>query len=487
MGIIKKQSINNSISLYIGIIIGAINTILIFPHVFENNPEYWGLLQILVSYSLIFSTFSHLGSPNILLRFFPQLKNKSQLLSFSMILCGIGFLVFLLLFYLFENYLLSSIDATPLLKDYFYLIGLLVFSLSFFDLFSSISRSNLDSSTPVFLNEVFVRVGVLLLLLLYEFGWILFDHFLYAYISLYLTKLLALIYIQLKHKRISFSFNFSFAQFKEQLKYGFYVLTGGGAAVLVSRFDMLMIEHYLDLKQVAYYGLAFFIGSVIKVPARSISSISSPLIAKSFEENNRSNIQNIYSKTSINLLIIGGVIFLCIMLNIDDILQLLPEKFSHGKYVVLFIGSAQLVNLIAGLHGLILVHSAHYKSIIYFNLFLFLITFVTNIIFIPKYGINGAALATLISLFVFNAARMFYVYKTMNFHPFSKKTALSILMIVVIYFLLSYLPLTSLSLLNIIIRCTLACLLVVFSVQYFKLSEDIKQIIDSNLDKYIRK
>jgi len=248
-----------------------------------------------------------------------------------------------------------------------------------------------------------------------------------------------------------------------------------------------MIEHYLDLKQVAYYGLAFFIGSVIKVPARSISSISSPLIAKSFEENNRSNIQNIYSKTSINLLIIGGVIFLCIMLNIDDILQLLPEKFSHGKYVVLFIGSAQLVNLIAGLHGLILVHSAHYKSIIYFNLFLFLITFVTNIIFIPKYGINGAALATLISLFVFNAARMFYVYKTMNFHPFSKKTALSILMIVVIYFLLSYLPLTSLSLLNIIIRCTLACLLVVFSVQYFKLSEDIKQIIDSNLDKYIRK
>ena len=90
MGIIKKQSINNSISLYIGIIIGAINTILIFPHVFENNPEYWGLLQILVSYSLIFSTFSHLGSPNILLRFFPQLKNKSQLLSFSLILSGIG-------------------------------------------------------------------------------------------------------------------------------------------------------------------------------------------------------------------------------------------------------------------------------------------------------------------------------------------------------------------------------------------------------------
>ena len=35
------------------------------------------------------------------------------------------------------------------------------------------------------------------------------------------------------------------------------MLLQGGAAILVSRFDMLMIEHYLDLKQVAYYGLAF--------------------------------------------------------------------------------------------------------------------------------------------------------------------------------------------------------------------------------------
>ena len=74
------------------------------------------------------------------------------------------------------------------------------------------------------------------------------------------------------------------------------MLLRGGAAILVSRFDMLMIEHYLDLKQVAYYGLAFFIGSVIRVPSRSISSISFPLIAKSFEENNLSNIQSIYSK-----------------------------------------------------------------------------------------------------------------------------------------------------------------------------------------------
>ena len=491
MGIIRKQSIHNSISLYLGIFIGAVNTILIYPHVFESNPEYWGLLQILVSYSIIFSTFSHLGSPNILLRFFPKLKDKSELFSFSFILCGIGFLLFILVFYFFENYLLSFLDATPLLQEHFYLVGFLVFSLSFFDLFSSISRSYLDSSTPVFFNEVFVRICVLLLLIIYNYDLIHFNQFLYCYIAIYVVKLLALFYVQLKNKRLSFSFNFSKSHIKEQFKYGFYVLTGGGAAVLVSRFDILMIEHYLDLKQVAYYGLAFFIGSVIKVPARSISSISSPLIAKSFEENDMSNIQNIYSKTSINLLIIGGVIFLCVMLNIDDILQILPEKFSHGKYVVLFIGSAQLVNLVAGLHGLIMLHSSYYKSIIYFNVFLFIVTFVTNVIFIPKYGINGAALATFVSILTFNSVRMLYVYKKMNFHPFSIKTAIAVLMIAGIYFLMSILPFTSASiissLINIIIRCIIACSVVIVVVHYFKLSEDITLIVNKNIQKLTRR
>ncbi|MBF45879.1 MAG: hypothetical protein CMD38_06375 [Flavobacteriales bacterium] len=487
MGIIRKQSIHNSINLYVGIFIGAVNTILIYPFVFESNPEYWGLLQILVSYSVIFSSFSHLGAPSIFLRFFPKAQVKSELLSFTLSLCIIGFLLFALLFLFFKNSLLSFIDSSPLLQDHFYWVGVLVFALSFFDLFSSVSRSYLDSSTPVFLNEVFVRICVLVLLVLYHYDWIIFNQFLLSFISIYLIKLVILLFFQFKNRRLSFNMQFSMSNFKEHLKYGFYVITGGGAAILVSRFDMLMIEHYLDLKQVAYYGLAFFIGSVIIVPSRSVSSISSPLIAKSFEEKNFNNIQSIYSKSSINLLITGAVLFLCVLLNIDDILSMLPEKFSHGKIVVFFIGVSQLVNLVAGLHGLILIHSSYYKSIIYFNLFLLFITFITNFIFIPLYGINGAALATFISLLLFNAVRMIYVYKKMNFQPFSSKTAITFLMMLAIYFGLNYIPFTSMALLNIIIRSLIVCVLVAITVQYFKLSEDISNLLNSSFNKFFKK
>ena len=65
----------------------------------------------------------------------------------------------------------------------------------------------------------------------------------------------------------------------------------------------------------------------------------------------------------------------------------------------------------------------------------------------------------------------------MNFQPFSTKTAIAFLMIVVIYFGLIYIPLTSMALVNIAIRSLIACVLVAFTVQYFKLSDDISTLI----------
>ncbi len=49
MGIVRNQSIKNSISFYIGMAIGAINTVIIYPNAFHDYPEHFGLIQILLS------------------------------------------------------------------------------------------------------------------------------------------------------------------------------------------------------------------------------------------------------------------------------------------------------------------------------------------------------------------------------------------------------------------------------------------------------
>ena len=60
MGIVRNQSIKNSIYIYIGLFFGAISTIILYPNAFNSHPEHLGLLQIIIAYSTVISTFSFL-------------------------------------------------------------------------------------------------------------------------------------------------------------------------------------------------------------------------------------------------------------------------------------------------------------------------------------------------------------------------------------------------------------------------------------------
>ena len=80
MGIVSNQSVRNSISFYIGMAFGAINTVIVYPIcVFKEYPEHFGLVQILIAYAIVVSTFTTLGTPKTFLRFFPAVKEKGQL------------------------------------------------------------------------------------------------------------------------------------------------------------------------------------------------------------------------------------------------------------------------------------------------------------------------------------------------------------------------------------------------------------------------
>ena len=261
------------------------------------------------------------------------------------------------------------------------------------------------------------------------------------------------------------------------LSFGTYVLLGGASLMIVTRLDMMMISTMMDLEHVAFYTVAFFIGNAIKIPGKSILTIATPLLARAWEENNIKQIQNIYSKSSINLLIVGGVFFLCIWLNIDDIFILLPEKFSHGKWVVLFISLSQLFNLATGVNGAIIVNSNLYKYDLITNTFLVVFALITNLIFIPKYGINGAAMATAFSVLLFNILRLILIKVKLDLQPFSIKTLYTLALLAVIYSLSNYIPVSGNVYFDLLWRSFYILVLFVPAMLWLNLSEDINKII----------
>lgn len=486
MGIVRHQSIKNSISFYIGMAIGAINTVLIYPNAFNDHPEHFGLIQILVAYAIIVSTFTTLGIPKIFVRFFPAIKEKGQLYFLSLITPLLGFVFALLSYFLFKEQIFELLNADELLRDNFFYIILLVFFIGFYDVLTAVSRSFLRAATPVFINEVFLKVYSMLVLLLHWFGYLDFTTFLKIYLFGYFLKFTVLFLIQWKNDRFSLAFSVNNLKLKEILSFGLFVFVGGASVMLVTRLDMIMIQNLMDLDHVAFYTVAFFIGNAIKVPGKSIGAISSPLVAKSLEKQDYKEIQTLYTKSSINQLIIGGVLFLCLWLNIDEIFSLLPGKFQGGKWVVFYIAIAQLFNMVTGINGTIIVNSKYYRYDLYTNVILVLVTITTNYFLILKYGIDGAAMATAISIFLFNLIRLILLKVKMNMHPFSLQTIKTILLLFVMFFILDFLPDSSYAFVDIIWKSIVVFILFIAAVLYFNLSEDINKLINEFRKKISR-
>ena len=477
MGIVRNQSIKNSISFYIGMAIGAINTVIIYPNVFNDHPEHFGLIQILIAYAILVSTFTTFGIPKTFVRFFPVIKEKGQLYFLSLIIPLLGFILSILVYFLFKQQIFELLNAGSLLKDNFFYIILLVFFIGFYDVLTAVSRSFLSAAAPIFINEVFLRVYSMLALLLHWFGYVDFSTFLKIYLFGYFLKFVILFLIQWKNDRFNLSFSLNDLKLKEISSFGLFVFVGGASVILVTRLDMMMIGSMLDLEQVAFYTVAFFIGNAIKVPGKSIAAISSPLVAKALEKQDYKETQTLYTKSSINQLIIAGVLFLCIWLNIDDIFSLLPAKFQGGKWVVFYISIAQLFNMITGINGTIIVNSKYYRYDLYTNVILVLTTVTTNYFLILKYGIDGAAMATAISISLFNLIRLILIKVKMNMHPFNLQTIKTIMLLFVMFFTLDFLPDSNYAFVDIIWKSIVVFILVIPAIMYFKLSEDINKLI----------
>lgn len=478
MGIVRNQSIKNSISFYIGMAIGAINILFVYPNVFDDDPEKFGLIQIIIAYSLVISTITTLGVPKTFIKFFPSIKNKAQLYLFSFVVPFIGFLIALLFYLFFEDLIYQILNVNDLLKENFFYIILLVFFIGFYEVLTSISRSFLSAVTPNFINEVFLKLYSFTILILYWYNFFNFSTFLFLYLSGFIIKFLILFFIQFFNNRLEFSFSFDNLNLKSLLGYGFFVLVSGASMIIITRLDIIMIGSILDLEQVAFYTIAFFIGNAIKVPGRSVIAISSPLVAKAWENNSIFEIKTLYIKSSINQIIIGGIFFLCIWINIDDIFSFFPEKYQGGKWVVLFIALAQLFNMSSGVSSAIIVNSDFYKYDLYTTVLLMFFTISTNYLLIPIYGINGAAMATAISVLIFNFSRLYLIWIKLKILPFNLSTIKFIIVFLFIYILLGFIPSFSIyPFFNILLKSILVIILYIPFNLKLNISEDINKIL----------
>lgn len=428
MGIIVRQSVTNSLITYTGIGLGFILTIFLYPHIL--NPDQYGLTRVLISASYISSQFAHLGMHNIVMRYYPFFKRADPenhgFLFWAAVVPIFGFAIYLFLFFLADDLLIRFYEERSVLfvEYYLWILPLTLFIL-YYEVLNSYLRSLRDSVTGSMVNEVTLRLIAIGVLALYFFEWISFGQFVTLFVLSYLTQPLTVSFKIWRKGDFRLKPNFKILRrplYRGMFNYSFYSLLGGLTTVLVWNIDVMMLGSMAGLSMTAVYAIAFYIASVVTVPQRSIEKIAAPLISSFIKEKNWPEVGTIYQKTSLNQLIPGILIFGLIWIHIDTLFMLLPEIYSAGKWVILIVGIGKLIETGTGSNGIILINSKHYRVSFYTNIVLVVITISLNYLLIPKYGIEGAAFASVLAIIVFNSVKCLFIKILFGLQPFSGKT-----------------------------------------------------------------
>jgi len=491
MGIVLKQSFRNTIIIYSAFLIGGINTIIFYPRILES--EFYGMITFLLSASNLIMPLTAFGIQYTIVKFFSSYQTKEEKDKFLSSVIFLPLFIALPLGFLWDyahDWIMSRVTKeNQIIEDYTFSIYLIAIACAYFELFYSWTKVQLQTVFGNILKELWNRVFVMILLVMVFFELITKSEFILYLTGAYLLR----VFVMMSYAFYMYLPKFHFKlpeNFNEIFKYSLYIILAGSASAILLDIDKIMIPSKDTIEKAAYYSVAVFIGSFIEAPSRAMTQILQPLTSKSLNEFNNKEVENLYKKSSINLLLVGGLFFLLVNCGVSELFKIMPEKgYSGGEFVVLMISAAKLYTMFLGSNTAIIGNSKFYRIILPIALGMSLSVYFLNKLFYFKldFGTDGLALATLLTIVIFNSVKLWFVYLKFEMTPFTPKSFKMFLIISMLFlgfyfwnFNLPVLKIWNFSItpiIHILLKSIIILILYVFFVFKFKISNEFDGIL----------
>ena len=491
MGIVLKQSFRNTLIIYGAFLIGGINTIVFYPKILAS--EFYGMVVFLLSASNLIMPLAAFGIQYTIVKFYSSYETKEQKDKFLSSVIFLPLFIALPIGFLwdyFQDWIMMRVTKeNQIIENYTFYIYIIAISCAYFELFYSWTKVQLQTVFGNVLKELWNRVVVMLLLLAVFFGVITKTSFIFYLAIAYVLRAVVMMLYAFKIYLPKFHFKFP-DNYLEVLKYSGYIILAGSAGAILLDIDKIMIPGKDTIEKAAYYAVAVFIGSFIEAPSRAMTQILQPLTSKSLNEFNTKEVERLYKKSSINLLLVGGLFFILVNCGVGELFKLMEDKgYAGGEYVVLMISLAKLYTMFLGSNGAIINNSKFYRITLPLALGMSICVYFLNHVFYYKIGLgtDGLALATLITILVFNTVKLWFVHRKLAITPFTDKSWKMVCIIFVLfisfYFWNFSLPelmifnFNSTPIFNIILKSILISAVYIFLVLKLKISNEIDLIL----------
>ena len=408
------------------------------------------------------------------------------MIAWALLVGVIGFMLVMIAGWFFKDLVIRKFGKnSPQLLVYYYWIFPMGLGLTIYSILEAYTWNLGKATLAIFLKEVQWRIFTTILIVLFATHVI--DDF-SLFIKLYSFGYPAIAatlfgYLIIK-KKIHFTFTISKVTrrfLKKILTLCSFVYAGVLIFTISRVFDTIVIASVLPggIDKAGIFGIATLMTSVIQAPQRSIIAVSIPHLSKAWKDKNRELLQKIYQRSSINLLIFSCGIFLLIALNYTEAIRTfgLKDAYLQGYTAFILLGLSMVVDLGTGVNAQIIGTSTAWRFELTSGVILLILMLPLTYFLAKQYDIMGPALASLISITIYNIIRIVFLWKKFKLFPFTMKSAYTIMLAAGCYAVCYYAFNNVHGFAGLVIRSAVFIILFGMTILYFRLSPDILPVI----------
>ncbi|MDQ7916539.1 flippase [Mesonia sp. MT50] len=400
----------------IGILAGYLFTLYI-----TNNygPDLNGLVTLSFSIFMFASIIGRLGIDVNLIKFYARKGKWEQEPGLFYRVLLKSFLVSLLLvaiLFLIEDFIIIDLFRKPQLSPYYFwgvlaIPGWVVTMLCA----GALRAKGLNNWFAFFNNTGRFLFALLLVLILGLFTLDPLNVIVGHFYGICLLSLMALGIVIKNFRRISLRSSTNSWSF---IKDSFPMMLSSTIMVFLGWMDTFILGIYETDESIGIYNVALKLALVATFSIEAINSSLAPKIAKLYEERkNEQFLKLVKFSTRLNFGITTLIVATLIIFN-QWFLGIFGDEFKVGSLALIILCSIHLINSAVGSVGIIMQMIGKQKQYQYIAIISLCINLTLNFLLIPIYGIIGAAVATAISLSVWNITGTIYLKRKENIRTY---------------------------------------------------------------------
>ena len=376
------------IRLFGGLLIGA----LVARYL---GPEQYGLMNFVSAFAAIFISFSMLGIDNLVIR---ELSRKNaeinKILGTAVKIRNCGSVISSILSLIFAYFLYYDNNSLFLLLLAIFMVGNILQSL---DVISLWYQSRIESKY-VIRNKLIAYITVSVLkVIAVAYGADIICFVVMTVVDSLLGLALLVRWAKIKNGLDYFSLAFDKMIARKFLHEGIYLAMSNFSISIFMRMDQILLGSLVGNKEVGIYAVASLISDILYSIPLFICASSFPKITGYWDEN-KERYYSYNCKMCLGMVLYAYFSCLCVYLFVDWFVRILYGAAYIESGMVAKIHSLTLLFVAIGcVRGNMLLVQHHARVLSLITILGGLCNIALNYIFIPKYGVYGAAISVLIT------------------------------------------------------------------------------------------